>query len=57
MIDIAHVVVIQLRVLPRDVGQFPKGFQRSGTIPVNESDWTPAKGQDVPRTEITVTNH
>jgi hypothetical protein len=42
IIQLGDIVIMKLRVLPRDVGKFPDGVNRSSIVPVDESDGTPS---------------
>ena len=51
------VVVMKLSVQPRGFCQLPQGINWSGEFPVDERDGDAVLGDDVPRTQITVTDH
>jgi hypothetical protein len=57
MIKFRHIVVIELCVLPNDMGKFPHGIDRSSVVPVDERYRMSVSGQDVPRSEVAMTNY
>jgi hypothetical protein len=48
---------MKLSVQPRGFRQLPQGINWPGEFPVDERDRDAALGDDVPRTQITVTDH
>ena len=55
IIQLGDIVIMKLCVLPRDVGKFPDGVNRSSIVPVDESDGHSVLRKNVPGSKITVT--
>ena len=50
------VVVVELGVEPHDLSEFPGRVDGAGVVPVDERDGEPVSGDDVPRSEVAVSD-
>jgi len=54
---LGDVVIMKLSVQPRGLRQLPEGIDRPGEFPVDQRDRNAVLGDDVPRTQIAMTDH